>query len=398
MKKNFLAIVSLLIAAMLLVISCSQEVAPVDNGLVNVTLSTSVSGKALEVTGGAEGTISYSYIVTPQWEDDGVDRIVGPEGEKNIGTSLGGNISLGYMSQGLWRIYVKGVRNNKIVLEGTTDAYIAKDSSNVVVFLKARTGENTATLSFDIDVNDLENGGSDHKVLYSIVGTGTVYVNNVGTFNHNGELSRGTASNTVGDNNHESVSKSATYALPSETEITLSPGYYRVTVSLKETKENGVVVGGITRGFLVLNDDTELEVGGYVTAADFVNGSLNIIRPEVSVVSLTAVEKNSNDPISEDVYTITGENNSVTVVFTATPTSTTTNESSPVTGSPYSYVWSIDGVEDVTTNSPTKEVTFAPGLRHVTCTVYRTYSFDNGITTYQETVASSAYFDFKINK
>ena len=73
MKKNFLAIASLLIAAMLLVVSCTQEVAPVDNGLVNVTLSTSISGKAITVSNLNSGVssialpeaisfIAYSYV------------------------------------------------------------------------------------------------------------------------------------------------------------------------------------------------------------------------------------------------------------------------------------------------------------------------------------------------
>lgn len=395
MKKNFMAIASLLMAAMLLVVSCSQEVAPVDNGLVNVTLSTSVSGKALDVTGGKTGDISYSYSVTPLWDDDDVDTIVGTKGVTAIDT-IEGNISLGYMSQGLWEIYVKGERNNEIVLEGTTNAYITKDSSNVVVFLKTKTGENTAKLSFKINVNDLENDGSNHKVLYSISGTGTTNVNNSGKVSYEGELARGTVLKTTGDLNHKSVSKSATYTLPTETNITLSPGYYRVTVSLKETKEGGKVVGGITKGFLVLNDDTALEVGGYVTAADFVNGDLKIVRPVISV-DLSAVVKGTTESVTTNGYTINGENDSVTVVFTATPSSTNA-QGDIVTAGDYSYVWSIDGVEDTLTNSPTKEVTFAPGYRHVTCTVYRTYNFDNGITTYQETVASSDYFDFKISK
>lgn len=234
--------------------------------------------------------------------------------------------------------------------------------------------------------------------LYSVVGTGTTFVNGAGVLNCEGALTRVSEENTVRDNNHQSVSKSADYALPSGTSITLSPGYYRVTVSLKENKEGGTVVGGITKGFLVLNDDTALEVGGYVTAADFVNGNLNIIRPEVSV-SISAVKKDSNDSITANgVYNIEGEAEDVTVVFTAIPSSVDYSQATNVTASPYSYVWSIDGVEDTMTTSPEKEFTFAPGYRKVTCTVYRTFSFNNGITSYQETVASSNYFDFKVNK
>ena len=39
MKKNFLKVAALLIAAMLMVVSCTQEVAPVDNGLVKASVN-----------------------------------------------------------------------------------------------------------------------------------------------------------------------------------------------------------------------------------------------------------------------------------------------------------------------------------------------------------------------
>ena len=62
MKKNFMAIASLLIAAMLLVVSCSQEsVVPENNGLVEAKLSVGY-GRGLSVSGDTKtDNLTFKY-------------------------------------------------------------------------------------------------------------------------------------------------------------------------------------------------------------------------------------------------------------------------------------------------------------------------------------------------
>ena len=71
-------VASLLIAAMLLVVSCTQEVAP-KNELVEVKLST-VFGRDIEITGGTKtDSLKYKYTMTPNW-------IHWESGKKGIGS------------------------------------------------------------------------------------------------------------------------------------------------------------------------------------------------------------------------------------------------------------------------------------------------------------------------
>ena len=69
MKKNFMAIASLLIAAMLLVVSCAPEAKvennDVANDLVDVKLSVAF-GKAVKIDTADEARIQYKYTLTPK--------------------------------------------------------------------------------------------------------------------------------------------------------------------------------------------------------------------------------------------------------------------------------------------------------------------------------------------
>ena len=66
MKKNFMAIASLLIAAMLLVVSCAPEAKVEDDGLVNASFSVAY-GKDVVVKTNPGVTIDYTYSLTPEW-------------------------------------------------------------------------------------------------------------------------------------------------------------------------------------------------------------------------------------------------------------------------------------------------------------------------------------------
>lgn len=398
MKKNFMAIASLLIAAMLLVVSCTQEVAPVDNGLVNVTLSTSMSGKAITVGGLNSGAINYTYSVEPQWTipEGNTDEIVGRQSGKVTLNGANASLNLGYMSQGLWKFTVEGKRGEVTVLKGETTTYVTKSASNatnVVVFLKAEEGA-TAGLTFDLNVNDLANGAQGYTVEYIIKNTS------------NAVASEGTLRRTVVDpaspgTGESALTKSAKYELEEGKTVRLGTGYYRVTVSLKK---DSTIIGGITQGFLVLKDDKNIKVSGYVTAADFAKGSLNIVRPQVSISLSAKVDETTIN--ASNGYNIRGSESSyssitddVLVDFTATISSET--DLSGIAGIELmstQYIWNVDGSEEDTNTVNTHSVRMAPGHRHVSCTVYRTYRINNGVSTFNDVIAYTAYFDFTINR
>ena len=150
MKKNFMAIASLLIAAMLLVVSCTQEVAPVDNGLVEAKLNVGY-GRDISVTGNtdAEG-LSLQYKMTHNWTGDENyrDTITNPAPEFTDFPS-GGNI--GWITPGQWLIEVKASKNSKTVFTGSITAYFSKNSRQATVYLAPVS--NTTNCSIDITVS-----------------------------------------------------------------------------------------------------------------------------------------------------------------------------------------------------------------------------------------------------
>ena len=72
MKKNFMAIASLLIAAMLLVVSCAPEAnvegKVEDNGLVNASLMATAAGKALTVSSPTGEALTYTIKLKAKWD------------------------------------------------------------------------------------------------------------------------------------------------------------------------------------------------------------------------------------------------------------------------------------------------------------------------------------------
>ena len=244
MKKNFLKIAALLIAAMLLVVSCSQEVkAPENNGLVEAKFSVGY-GRDLIVNGDTKTEdIALTYKMTHQWKNDDVAEII--VGDRNVETYFtdGGNI--GYVTPGLWKVevfaYEKGSDNKAIrnaIFEGTANAYISNQNSSITVYL-APTSTQVNTLNFSITMQDLvgtdvstENtGNGSYKLVYNVNDTkGTA----VGTANT--ALTAGTSSNHV---------------TPYTGTTILASGFYRVNVAIisittNEQRQNvEKTVGGI---------------------------------------------------------------------------------------------------------------------------------------------------------
>ena len=72
MKKNFMAIASLLIAAMLLVVSCAPEAnveGKVEDGLVEAVIGLGRSAKDIDISNGDKNAlIKYEYKMTAAWK------------------------------------------------------------------------------------------------------------------------------------------------------------------------------------------------------------------------------------------------------------------------------------------------------------------------------------------
>lgn len=380
MKKNFLMVAALLIAAMLMVVSCTQEVAPVDNNLVEVTLNTSTARSALIYSGlGDEtnSTINYRYKLTAQWTPTGnQDAVVGNTQANVDGADSEGYISftgtskiLGYVSQGLWEVSVIGSINGNDVLSGKTQVYFNNNGENrVTVYVKPIDDTDNAGLSFEININD-HDAVDKYKLVYSIqnVSGGTV----------NGTVDSETSARNLnnirlkpGDLDNTSGYRTWTGKVSG-----MTPGYYRVTVTLLNdtvagTDEPTEVVGGLTKGVLLFaGDANNAKLTGSVNSMDFVNGNLNVVYPEVSLNLTSGLTANKGTVGSE-------------VTYTATPTFEATLPSGYSVGAP-TFTWYENGgaVTGENATATFKKTYRTPGYKTVTCVVTYTLEIPNGNNT-----------------
>ena len=409
MKKNFMAIASLLIAAMLLVVSCAPEAnveGKVEDGLVHASLMATAAGKALTVKYPENEKLSYTVTLAAGWNADNnykMDEVVGAKTITNADISK--KIELGWISQGLWTVTVEGKRGSDVVVTGSTTKYITKGNEGIVVFLKTDTTySKTTAIDFDITVNELAatNSGYDLKATIERAdkATGTPEITDP---SFTSTPVKGT--NGKNNNTRKYISNNTT----------LTPGYYKVTVQLIKTTPAATgegqgteeVIGGITRGVLVTGE-SKITIKGSVSASDFAKGSLNVYTPEVEIDSFTAVTdaSESDNILGTDVDDSTntykgnvtlatfGDNDSYTITYTVGSHCTPTNQNG-VTFSDPTYTWTVDGETpteekaSITNNSITVNYT-APGHKNVTCLVTYLCTVRIGETNYQFTIGNEA--------
>ena len=374
MKKNFLKIAALLIAAMLLVVSCAPE-ATVKNesNLVEVNLSTSVASKSLTFgdTLASTNDLTYRYYLTALWDKNSVnEEVVGETAGNGVEFSIRENgVNLGYLSQGYWKITVKGFNSNdEVVLYGETNHYVTKGKGDVTVFLNTSGDDNsTSTLHFEINVNDLAEGNDGYDLYYSITGKNYKGVD-VGVE----ETKFSTKTALMNGQANKYVTKFT------DDVANLKPGYYRVTVTLKKNETD--VIGGITRGFLLVNGDTEVKLSGSVSASDFVKSTLNVYTPEVKFSSVSAKVSGSEDNLLRkdgEIYkgktSGASEENKVTVTYSVDSSFSINGQTSGVKSvSGPTYSWMVNGKEVGT--AQTYETSYAPGHKDVTCIVTYNYT------------------------
>lgn len=286
MKKNFLAIASLLIVAMLLMVSCNQEVAPVDNGLVEARLLIDDSRK-LAVGETSLASVTYKYRLDHVWtalkEGTSTQDIFG-DTPVDQWIEIENGDSLGYVTQGLWTVSVKGYLNGKEVLNGSVKHYFNTQSDVVSVPVVPSTGKGTVNLT--INMNDLEVGASDnvYSLSYSLVG-----------------LDGSPVSVPEGKIFTKAEGKDGENATYTVTDLSLDAGYYLLTVNVTEkesVESTPKIIGGSTITFLVINGGN-VSITGYVEPNTFDKDTVDIdIIAAKPVLTLT---DESNLKIGSDV-------------------------------------------------------------------------------------------------
>ena len=392
MKKNFLMVASLLIAAMLLVVSCSQEVkAPESNGLVEVRIGVGY-GRDLEVVDDTKtDDVVLKYTMTQGWTNSSVDYTETVHGAATNKVFVD-NEPIGYVTPGLWNITVDAYEkdnddddtNNKKIFTGTASAYFSDQNNRVTVYLAPVVNSNNK-IQFDIDMQDLvdsnldASGRGSYKLKYSIYGTGLSSPITIGDVSQ---------SNIEID---EKIENKTTHVTKYKKLVSgLTSGFYRVTVSVYScyttTNEGGEsvnhedLVGGITKGMLLTNGQTAI-IKGHIEPSDYEKVTIDALYIDVN----TSV----ND--GTVTYTGSGSNAKASVTFTL---SDTTSESTKGGATP-SYIWSVvnDG-RVVTSNQNSLTVDFtAPGWKTVSCQTIYKVTYKNVDYYFADTASTQVYID-----
>ena len=266
MKKNFMAIASLLIAAMLLVVSCAPEAnveGKVEDGLVEAVIGLGRSANDIDFTSGNKNAqINKKKTKTPAWNssDTGapiygkVENETPIEGTFTILQSVD-EVKLGRVTPGLWNIHVIGYYNEKKVLEGKTSYYFNGSGTKATVFVAPVSSTDDVSVKIELKMQDL---GSDNynKIDYSFK-------------NFNGT--------TVSSDTPMKPSTDPTVTHPAgvkvyKATVNVKSGYNTVTFSLPGYNEGK---GGITKTFLAI-PGVEVTITGSVTPAEFVEGNAKI--------------------------------------------------------------------------------------------------------------------------
>ena len=374
MKKNFLKVAALLIAAMLMVVSCSQEVAPKteDNGLVEATIGLGRSGRDVTVTPGNGTTINYYYTLKPKWSD--LSNGAPIYGAKETETILAENkaidagvssTSLGLVTPGLWEIEVKGYVENstktysQLVLQGKTNAYFVKDSTSATVFVAPVTNaDKKGKLKIDVSMQDL--GAGNNTISYCVY-------NLDGSEDVKGTITAGESniSNNVGS-----------YV---KDDIQVSAGYKTITLSVPSDMGRG----GITKNFLMIptaaDNDIEVTISGSIYPSDFQNSAVEVKVIKVNTGTITVKEGNTGvNPTTVDgvegVYTLDGSKE-YTFKYENGTSSVPQDASSPEV----TYKWYLGSAHKASaseTNSTGLEIKTANGDFSITCVATYTYTLD----------------------
>lgn len=388
MKKNFLMVATLLIAAMLMVVSCSQEVkAPENDGLVDAKLNIAY-GRDLSVTGDSKAEDFYLEYTTEYLWTDGegengyTEGVVGGEA---AGKKLEADGKIGWLTPGYWKITVNAYESNeqgqkvgtKAIFTGTTSAYFTSKIATATIFLEPAEANNNS-IKFDFYMQDLgKNYGdksvanADFVVKYTISMNGTALSNHKDVaFSENEakKVYKTTGGELVLEAENNTYDNQRRY----QKEVTVpKSGYYTVTVAVYEVKDGTETLkGGVTKGMLLAGN--QAKVSGHIEPADYVGSSVNAYFIDVDT------------KLEAHVETETASNNTVTVTYTLTDNTNIAKYNSSISGIDRAYIWDFDGEPTnpaQASNTPldenkqitkTKDYT-KPGPKNVSCTTIYSY-------------------------
>lgn len=381
MKKNFLKIAALLIAAMLLVVSCSQEVkAPEaeDNGLVEARLSVGF-GRDLIVGGYTKTeTLVYKYTMTQGWTNPTVGYDEPVIGNTNGAKQFTNGKSIGYVTPGLWNITVdayESIRNTetgttteKKIFTGKASVYFSSQNQSATVFLEP-VNDTENSITFDFYMQDLgKTYGEDFKVEYTISKNGSAVDGQKNVLFKGAE--QVVEVNKTGSDNTSVYDNQKNYK---KTVGNLDSGYYTVTVAVYVKGENGLELkGGITKGFLISNG-ANATITGHIEPSDYENVVIDSVFVNVDT-SLAVSYNNTTLSLVNDKYYEVAFNNSGDYVLTVRMTDDTDKSVIPegATVTKTLFWNSEDGVDvtsEQTSNVYSEDFHFSsPGHKYITCT------------------------------
>ena len=373
MKKNFMAIASLLIAAMLLVVSCAPEAKVEDDGLVNASFSVAY-GKDVVVNTNPNVKIDYTYSLTPEWNtlENGVEPFGKVENkplasDKGIGDTFTVE-SLGRVTPGLWKITVEGKLNdeaNTLVMKGSTKAYFRNAGTNVTasttatVYVAPVSTAGNGKLYISIEMEDLGDDNAN-KVSYALDGA---------------------ASSTPLTRSEDAINNVYTYTT---THNNVASGYHYITFTVDG------YAGGVTKSFLMLpgsastTGGNDVEITGSVVPSKFATtgASINVINipDKVITVGSGVGAKEFKGTAHYDPYIATALNVPVSIETHTNPTGLPNG----ISLTNPTYTWYVNGVKKDSFNEATGTITIPnePGDYTITCIISVTYTdADNNIYT-----------------
>ena len=347
MKKNFLMVAALLIAAMLMVVSCTQEVAPKNDGLVEAKLGLAY-GKDVTVGTANNEVITYTYQLTPMWS--GVDNsteiygnqketVVNNDKKYTVSTPVS-NVDMGLVTPGLWKITVRGYTGfssltdkGEQVLFGENNAYFVKESGKATVIVSPTTSTGVGTVDISLEMQDL--GEGKNVINYSIY--------NVTEGKYYTETAEETVNETVEntprtyslDRSQNAVDNVYTYT---KTLRNVKAGYNTITFSTKESAGNG----GIVKTFLVIPGNT-VTIRGSVSPSEFQTAKAEIVTVSMSGATLSITDQT---PAESGMYSLNkGTNYTVNVNTNDILTTLASNLPEGATAGTTEYKWYVNGGE-----------------------------------------------------
>ena len=389
MKKNFMAIASLLIAAMLLVVSCAPEAkveGKVEDGLVDAKLNVAF-GKAVNISTKSDAKVLYKYSLTPQW--DTLKDGQAPYGQKSdvvLKDDAGNNMhftisepprisSLGKVTPGLWKVDVYGYlcekqvdgsysETSNVVLRGSATLYFGKTKDIVTVFISPVASEAAkGKISINLQMQDLEDG---NRIMYKL-DSDAKYT----------PIERSEAAVVEGKAAHSYVVD----------DLEISSGYHTISFKIENLD------GGITRSFYLLKGN-DVSIVGSVTPSKFAEESATISVLQLAEGRIALSDTTAGTTTTEISYK-PGTNATATATFN--PPSTGNGITDVVMS--YAWYWGVVGAETVkqegftitdNSNSINIKLPSDPGRYTLSCLATCTVKYENNGTVVTHVLKADA--------